>query len=116
MAFNALFPSIAAEGGEVRYDLLRNYYSEYTCNKYLAKILLDRSISNTMPTKRFSVGTKKGNLGVVALGIEWVACFYSSIVLPVRADSSAAKTIFRLLIASVMCCDRSTFSVIALCR
>lgn len=64
----------------------------------------------------FFVGTKKGNLGVVALGIEWVACFYSSIVLPVRADSSAAKTIFRLLIASVMCWDRSTFSVIALCR
>lgn len=59
---------------------------------------------------------KRGNLGVVALGIEWVACFYSSIVLPVRADSSAAKTIFRLLIASVMCWDRSTFSVIALCR
>lgn len=100
----------------IRYDLLRSYCLECDFSQYLIKIHLTVVFQILFAQGGFFVGTKKGNLGVVALGIEWVACFYSSIVLPVRADSSAAKTIFRLLIASVMCWDRSTFSVIALCR
>ena len=42
------FRGEAAEVGAVGYDLLRNYYSEYACNQCFAKILLDRSIPNTM--------------------------------------------------------------------
>jgi len=45
--------------GAAGYDLLRNYYSEYTCNQYFAKILLDRSISNTMAFFAFAAGAKK---------------------------------------------------------
>ena len=42
------FRGKAAEVGAAGYDLLRNYYPEYACNQYFVKILLDRSISNTM--------------------------------------------------------------------
>ena len=42
------FRGKAAEVGAAGYDLLRNYCSEYACNQYFVKILLDRSISNTM--------------------------------------------------------------------
>ena len=55
MAFNALSPSVATKRGEVMYDLLHNYYLEYTCNQYFAKNFLDHSISNTT-RKKMSTG------------------------------------------------------------
>ena len=53
------FRGKAAELGAVGYDLLRNYYSEYTCSQYFAKIFLDRSISNTMAFLRLRRAQKK---------------------------------------------------------
>ena len=53
------FRGKAAELGAAGYDLLRNYYSEYTCSQYFAKNFLDRSISNTMAFLRFAAGAKK---------------------------------------------------------
>ena len=51
MVFNALFPRRSYGTARVRYDLLHNYYLEDTYNQQFAKILLDRSISNTMLEK-----------------------------------------------------------------
>ena len=57
------FRGKTAELGAAGYDLLRNYYSEYACNQYFVKILLDRSISNTMAFFCFCGGRKKKEKG-----------------------------------------------------